>query len=68
MCRWNTQRLFAGGFVELLDGDAGLEGLPRGGGDLVGAARDMGVVVGLDVEDVRAGPSGAPAYDPVSAA
>ena len=39
--------LAAGGLVELLDGDAvGVEGLHRGGGDLVRAARDMGVVVG----------------------
>ena len=45
--------LSAGGFVELLHGDAvGLEGLHRGGGDLVGAARDMGEILRLDIEDV----------------
>ena len=45
--------LSAGGLVELLHGDAvGLERLHRGGRDLVGAARDMGVIVGRDVEDV----------------
>src|SRR4029079_1242360 len=45
--------LSAGGFIELLDGDAvGLEGFHRGDRDLLGAAGNMGVVVGLDVEDV----------------
>ena len=45
--------LSAGGLVELLDGDAvGLEGLHRGGRDLVRGAGDMGVILGGDVEDV----------------
>ena len=43
----------AGGFVELLHGDAvGLEGLHTGQGDCLRAARDMRVVVGGDVENI----------------
>src|SRR5438445_2187051 len=45
-----------GGLVELLHGDAvGVEGLHGGGGDLVGGARDVGIIVGRDVEDVAGG-------------
>src|SRR3954468_23551482 len=48
--------LSAGGLVELLNGDAvGPEGFHGGGGDLVGGAGDVGVIVGRDVEDVAGG-------------
>ena len=45
--------LAAGGFAELLHGDAvGLERLHRRAGDLVGAARDMGEILRRNIEDV----------------
>jgi hypothetical protein len=45
--------LSAGGFVELLHRDAlGVEGGHRRGCDLVRAARDVGVILRRDVEDV----------------
>src|SRR5579864_1344050 len=45
--------LSAGALVELPDGEAvGVERLLRGRGDLVGCARDMQIVLDLDVEDV----------------
>src|SRR5262249_62217828 len=48
--------LSAGGFVELLHGDAvGLEGFHRGGCELVRGGREVGVIVGGDVEDVAGG-------------
>ena len=44
-------RLPCGGLVELLHGDPiGVERFHGGGGDLVGGAGDMGVIVGRDVE------------------
>ena len=59
----------ASGLAELLHGDVvGLEGLDGGGGDNLGSARDIGIIIGGDIEDVAGRAFGSPAYGPANAA